>query len=103
MPIRARLLVMMLAVCLVSTSATATVFGPSNLSFSGYPDPRCYEPSIPFSDEDFAWDMFRSQLRSYVDCVNEYVEAGDNDIQRIRDAQAEAVRDAENFMRRARR
>lgn len=87
----------------MSTSATATVFGPSNMSFTGYPDPRCYQPSVPFSDDHYAWDSFRSQVRTYVDCVNNYVEAGNNDIQRIRDAQDEAIRDAENFVRRARR
>lgn len=58
---------------------------------------------MPFSDDRYAWDSFRSQARTYVDCVNDYVEAGDNDIQRIQEAQQEAIREAEAFLARANR
>ncbi len=91
----------MFLVVLVSTYLTGTafaiVFGPSNLPLMGYPDHRCYAPSRPYSNDRYAWDNFRDDANQYIDCINDYVEAGNNDIRRIQDAQRDALNEADAF------
>lgn len=83
-----------------SMRADAIVLGPSNLSLLGYPDHRCYEPRVPYSNDDYAWDSFRGDAEEYVDCINDYVEAGNNDMRRIREAQQDALNEANAFISR---
>lgn len=85
---------------LISGAASAVVFGPSNFSFAGYPDHQCYAPNRPYSDDTYAWERFRADGNRYIECVNDYVEAGNNDIRRIRDAQQDARSEAELFISR---
>jgi hypothetical protein len=81
------------------SAAFAQVFGPSNFSFLGYPEPRCARPYVPYSGaSEYAWRSFKLDVDTYVDCVNEYVEAGDNDVKRIRLAQDEALAEAKRFL-----
>jgi hypothetical protein len=96
-------IVAVLCSVLVTGTASAIVFGPSNLPLMGYPDPRCYAPSPPYSNDQYAWESFRSDANQYIDCVNEYVEAGNNDIERIQEAQQDALREADAFVSRIRR
>jgi hypothetical protein len=88
---------------LTCVSATALVFGPSNLSLMGYPEHRCMQPRIPYSDDQYLWDSFRRQALEYVDCVDRYVAAGNNDIRAIQDAQREATNEADSFVQSIRR
>ncbi|HYD86238.1 MAG TPA: hypothetical protein VEA80_02075 [Vitreimonas sp.] len=99
-----KLIKQMTLVALFSTfitgTAAALVFGPSNLSMMGYPDHRCYAPSRPYSDDRYAWESFRADANNYIDCINEYVEAGNNDIRRIQDSQRDALTEADSFVSR---
>jgi hypothetical protein len=89
------------AVICASTVASAYVAGPSNFDFLGeYPKPKCDEPPIPYDDSSFAWGMFRSNANAYIDCINDYVRAGNSDVERIREAQKKALRDAQEFRER---
>lgn len=87
----------------ITGTAAALVFGPSNLPLMGYPDHRCYAPSRPYSDDRYAWESFRADANRYIDCINEYVEAGNNDIRRIQDAQRDALTEADSFVSRSQR
>jgi hypothetical protein len=82
---------------LVIGSAQAFVVGPTNLSFMGYPEHNCHQPIRPYSNDRYAWESFQSDAEEYVDCINDYVEAGNNDARRIRDAQDDALREARAF------
>ena len=63
--------------------AFALVIGGSNLGIMGYPSPSCYL----YSRDEYS-------VRSYIDCINEYVENANNDIKRIKEAAQDAVSDA---------
>ena len=99
----AKLAAVVALIVFTTNSADAVVFGPSNLGLGSYPSPRCYEPAIPYGNDEYSWSSFRRQANEYIDCINEYVEAADNDVRRIRDEQEEAIQDAENFLSRVRR
>ncbi len=86
-----------LALVIVSGSASAIVLGPSNFALNSYPDHRCYAPSTPYSNDQWAWDNFRRDANAYIDCINEYIDAGDQDIRRIREAQQDALSEAQMF------
>lgn len=85
---------------LITGTAMAIVIGPSNLPIFGYPDHHCHEPSAPYSNDRYAWEGFRSDANQYIDCINEYVEAGNNDILRIQVSQQQALREADSFISR---
>ena len=90
----------------VATPVSAYVGGSSNFSgFRGYPDHDCikpYEPTKPYSFES-QWDVdqwnsevetYNYEWQTYVNCINEYVDAASNDIKRIREKANEAINDA---------
>lgn len=81
----------------ISSTASAIVLGPSNLGIFGYEDMDCHEPYMPYRLDEFALRSLRFDVDQYVDCVNEYIEAGDNDIERIVEAQEEARHAADAF------
>jgi hypothetical protein len=60
-------------------------------------------PSAPYSNDQWAWDSFRRDASEYIDCINEYIDAGDQDIRRIREAQQDALSEAQMFTNRIRR
>lgn len=76
----------------------AYVYGGSNLGFSGYPDFSDYPPSAPYSYNsevsEYEFNSYRNSVESYVDAAQEYVDNGNNDIQRISEAQEEAINKA---------
>jgi hypothetical protein len=95
-----RSLLAVLLLLVGSMKADAIVLGESNLPLLGYPEARCYELRVPYSDDDYAWESFRHDADEYVDCINQYIEAGNNDIRRIREAQQDALNEANAFIRR---
>ncbi len=85
---------MAIALLAVTGTAGASVYGGSNLGFSGYPDPTCRKPYPPYSDSAMDRENYRSDMDRYIRCVKEYLENANNDIDRIRQAQEEAIAEA---------
>lgn len=75
----------------------AYVYGGSNLGIFGYPDHTCSKPYKPFEFRDqYELDNYRFDYERYIDCINEYVRNGNNDIRRIQSKQQDAIREAES-------
>lgn len=85
------------ALMLTSATAGASVFGGSNLGFSGYPEPDCRKPYEPYSDSRMDREICRDEVERYFRCVNEYLENANNDVERIRQAQEEAIAEAKRL------
>ena len=66
----------------LTSVAFAYVYGGSNLGFSGYPAFNAY----------LSYNPSRSEVEIYVEEAKKYVENGNYDIQRIREAQNDAIR-----------
>lgn len=89
------LIVLIILLCSMSI-AFGYVIGSSNFPLADYPAFRGYPPSKPYSRDSFAMSSYRSEVESYVDSANRYVEACKNDIQRIIESAEKAKRDANN-------
>lgn len=69
------------ALTLAASASASTLFGPkgdfsSLLSRLEYdPSSACYKPTRPFSDDNFAWNNYRSSARSYLNCLESAAEA----------------------------
>lgn len=74
--------------------AEAVMYGDSNLDFMGYPEFDEFPPSEPYSRDRYSFDQYRDEVEEYVRKAQDYVEAGNNDIQRIKEAQEEAIEKA---------
>ena len=82
----------------ITTRADAYVIGGSNLSLEEYPSPTCSKPTKPFDLSDqFSVDEYNSEIETYIQCVREYVDNGNNDIKRIREAQQDAIDEAKSL------
>lgn len=88
-------------------TATAIVFGGSNLGILGYSEHDCikpYKPTEPYSfDSQWEVDLYNSQvdtynfeLDQYISCIREYVENANNDIERIKEKYQNAIDEASN-------
>ncbi|CAH5653598.1 hypothetical protein AI2983V1_2756 [Enterobacter cloacae] len=77
-----------------STVASATVFGGSNLSFSGYSEFSDSEPSPPYDRSEYSMQVYKNDVERYIQNAKEYTENADNDIKRIREAQEDAIQKA---------
>lgn len=73
-------------------------YGSSNLGFSGYPESSCMEPHPPYTNDAWAWDNFKSEISSYKNCVNDYVEAARNDQEEINQKANQAVEKYNRFI-----
>lgn len=82
------------SVLLLPLSSYAYVYGGSNLGYSGYPEFSGYEPSPPFSDDQFAMDNYKREVDDYVTKAKQYVEDADSDAKRVREAQQETIEKA---------
>ncbi|MBI1328200.1 MAG: hypothetical protein GC136_11265 [Alphaproteobacteria bacterium] len=79
----------------INTSAHASVFGGSNLSFTGYPSPQCRKPYKPYEfTSQFDVDTYNDEVERYVRCIKEYIDNASNDIDRIKEAVNTAVNEA---------
>lgn len=79
---------------LVPSFALAYVGGPSNFSFHRYEEFSEAKPYQPYDHDEYSYQRYRREVEAYVEAAKEYVEAGDNDIRRIREAQEEAIEEA---------
>ena len=86
-------------ISLVAGSAYAFVIGPTNFGFGGYPDPSCTQPYVPYSSDKYAWQSFQYDLEKYKSCIQEYLEAAENDKKRISEKANEAIDNFNRFVR----
>lgn len=83
---------------LISTTAFSFVSGGSNLGLMGYPEHTCSKPYKPYEFNDqYELDSYRSEVQTYINCINEYVENANNDIERIREAAQSAIDEANGY------
>ena len=80
-------------------TATAFVYGPSNLSLGDYPEHSCYKPSKPFDNDPSSWDIFEGELEKYRSCIQNYIKGAEADRERIIEKAKEAVDEYNNFVR----
>lgn len=69
--------------------------GGSNLDYRGYPGFDEFQPQEPFSRSRYDYEIYKSEVELYIDKAKEYIENGDNDIQRIRKKQKDAAEKAQ--------
>lgn len=88
-------------------SASALVYGGSNLGYSGYPSNDCTKPIKPTKPYSFdsKWeirsynsqvDEYNIEYRRYVSCIKEYIDNANNDIRRIKEKIQEAIDEVRN-------
>lgn len=81
-----------------ASKAAAEVFGGSNLDFSGYPKHRCTKPFRPYEfTSNFEVENYNEQMRLYFTCIKSYLSNADYDIERIKQATDDAIREAKSL------
>ena len=80
---------------LVTTSASAYVFGDTNFGIGDYPEFDEMKPSEPFNRDRYSFDQYRDEVERYREAARTYIENANNDIERIREEQQKAI-DAAN-------
>lgn len=96
---RSKIVLLLAGIMLCSTSvALGFIFGPTNLDMFGYPEfaKKHYAPSTPYSRDTYSMENYRHEVERYREDARKYIEAADNDIRRIEEAKAQAIRDANN-------
>lgn len=88
-----KVIALALTACFVAP-AQAVVYGDTNLGYAGYPEFDEYPPSEPYNRDRYSFEQYRYDVEEYVRKAQDYVEAGNNDIQRIKEAQEEAIEKA---------
>jgi len=92
-------LIMLLFFTLFCSLVFGMIFGGSNLSFTGYPDCDCYPPSKPYQfNSQYEIDSFNQNVDSYINCVNDYLDNANNDIERIYEAKQDALDEANRYI-----
>ena len=108
-----RLAAPLLAAALVAAAAPAgaVVYGGSNFGSYDYPTHNCglppYPPQRPYdmtSVRDVETynrlvDQYNTQVRSFSECINAYVERAERDMQRIREKANLAIEDVRRVNR----
>lgn len=89
--------VIALSAILVCGTASAFVMGGTNLGFSGYPSHDCRKPYAPYDRSSFAVEQYRSDVQRYVRCMREYVDNANSDIERIQEAQQDAINEVKRL------
>ena len=77
-----------------STVASATVFGGSNLGFSGYPEFSDSEPTPPYDRNEYSMQAYKSEVERYIQNAKDYTENAGNDMKRIQESQDDAIQKA---------
>lgn len=89
---------MLLAVLLCAGLLFAFVYGGSNLGYTGYPSFSSYYRtsylSYNNSVSEREFNNYRNSVREYTESAQKYVENANNDIDRIHEAQQDAIRKA---------
>lgn len=86
-----------LSAILVCGTASAYVMGGTNLGFSGYPTHDCRKPYEPYGRSEYEIDQYRDDVNRYIRCVREYVENANSDIERIQEAQQDAINEVKRL------
>ena len=84
-------------VCSVEV-ASAYVIGSTNFGVLGYPESNCIQPMRPYSNDEYAIDIFSSEVNRYRMCIKEYVEAAENDAKRAIEASNDAINEYNAFI-----
>ena len=107
------LLILVLTLFASGLFAYSFIYGGSNFSsYLGYPEFSYSKPSKPWTTYEYLpskytsvetvseweYDSYKSSVESYVQHAKEYIENCDNDIKRIREAQQQAIDDANNVI-----
>ncbi|MEI7245243.1 hypothetical protein [Pectobacterium carotovorum] len=87
-------MILLVSISSIAFTSNAYVYGGSNLNFSGYPDFSELTPSAPYGNDQYMWNNYKFEVENYVRKAKEYVENGDNDIKRIKEAQQKTINDA---------
>lgn len=78
--------------------ANALVLGGSNFGLLGYPDHECHEPYKPYEFVDeYQYQSYKNEVELYFDCIREYVENAERDIERIQEAAKSAIEEANSL------
>ena len=77
-----------------STVASATVFGGSNLGFSGYPEFSDSETAPPYDGIEYSMQAYKSEVERYIQNAKDYTEHAGNDMKRIQESQDDAIQKA---------
>lgn len=87
---------------LVALPAAAYTGYGSNLGYFDYPEFREFEPSPPYSREQWQAEQYRQEVETYLETAKRYVENCDSDKQTVLDEiaqkQKEAVRKANDVI-----
>ncbi|EGY23975.1 hypothetical protein DA2_3809 [Desulfovibrio sp. A2] len=96
-----RKLLIVVAILLFPVAAIGFGLGVSNFSLGGalgYPDHTCYPPSKPVVYDDLSISYFKSDMETYRNCVQRYVEGAKNDVSTIQEKADKAVADYNRFV-----
>ncbi len=77
--------------------SSAFVAGPTNF-IGNYQDHWCNRPWPPITNDDHAWRWFLDDVERYQACIQEYVEAANNDIRRINEKANAAIEEFNSFV-----
>jgi len=91
------LVLSIIALLCTASAGIGYVYGGSNLGFSSYPEFDGWRPSKPYSNDQYEADRYRRDVAEFRDAANEYAENANNDIQRIREASANAIDEANSI------
>lgn len=87
---------------LVALPAAAYTGYGSNLGYFDYPEFREFEPSPPYSREQWQAEQYRQEVETYLETAKRYVENCDSDKQTVLDEiaqkQKEAIRKANDVV-----
>lgn len=83
-----------LLLSLLTPSICFGYYGGSNLSFSGYPSYDERSPMKPYSNDEYSQNRYKNDVERYVKDAEDYIENANNDIQKIKAAQQEAINNA---------
>jgi hypothetical protein len=101
-------IILFLTLFCASSIALGYVIGSSNLGIMGYPDfsSSRMKPIKPYSRDSYSMDRYYHDVKIHVEEADRYIEAANNDIQRIQEAAEkarnearEAIREHNNFVK----
>ena len=95
----AKILFLSAILTLVPFDSGAYVFGPTNFSITGYPEHNCHQPTAPYGNDSFDWEMFKHDFDIYKACIEEYAEAAGKDRERVLEKANEAIDEFNSFVR----
>ena len=87
-------MIILISISSIAFTSNAYVYGGSNFNYSGYQNFSDFPPSAPYGNEQYMWNNYKFEVENYAGKVTEYVENGDNDMKRIKEAQQKAINDA---------